>query len=170
LKLNKNNFPHEIHRFLKDDPSNVYGEEKLRIKLKLKSWYQETFQKNNRWNKIQLYKHLKEYSDSELEKLGACFELLFNTNNQYHQVFIRYLKEYQEQKETTTSIIRFISLKVDQNTFEEILNYFGELKRNGKIKNTNQQIARILKLIFNSEKSLKETTIIDRLMNKKGYY
>ena len=170
MKLNKNNFLHEIHRFLRDDPSNAYEVEKLRIKQKLKFWYQETFQKNNRWNKTQLYKHINDYSNQEIEKLKECYKVLFNTENQYHLVFIRYLQEFQEQREISTSALGSDRLKVDQNTFEEILNYFGELKRDGKIKSTNKQIAKILKLIFNSEKSLKETTIIERLMNKKGYY
>ena len=169
MKLNKNNFPHEIHRFLKDDPSNAYEKEKLRIKQKLKFWYQETFQKNNRWNKTQLYKHINDYSDQEIEKLNECYKVLFNADIQYHRIFLRYLQEFQEQREIATSVLGSDRLIVDQGTFEEILNYFGELKRKGKIKSTNKQIARILKLIFNSKKSLKETTIIDRLRNKKEY-
>lgn len=101
--------------------------------------------------------------------MNECYKVLFNADNQYHQTFLRYLQEFQEQREIATSALCSDRLKVDQNTFEEILNYFGELKRNGKIKNTNQQIARILKLIFISEKSLEESTIIDRLRNKKEY-
>jgi hypothetical protein len=136
----------------------------------LKYWYQQSFQKNNRWNRTELKKQIKHYSVQELDKLGACFKLLFNTNNKYHQAFLKYLNEYQIQKYLTKSILGTPGLKVNQKTYEEIIHYFGELKRADKLQNTNKQIAKILKLVLDPDRPLEETTIIDRLMNKKSYY
>jgi len=118
----------------------------------------------------QKYRLIQDYSVQDLEKLGACFELIFNTDNQYHQVFIRCLQEYKIQKEIAKSNQSIPRLKVNQRTFEEIINYFGDIKRVDQINNTNKEIAKILKLILEPDKSLEERTIIDRLMNKKGYY
>ena len=59
--------------------------------------------------------------------------MLFDHDRKYNKVFIRYVQEYQEQKESANP--ESIKLKVDQKTFEEIINYFGDLKRSGKIKN-----------------------------------
>ena len=168
MKLNKNNFPNEIHRFLYADASVAYEKKKNHIKQNLKSWYQETFQKNNRWNRTQLYSLIKDYSDNEINKLCECFAILFDQERKYNKVFIRYVQEYQEQKELANPESN--KLKVDQKTFEEVINYFGDLKRSGKIKNSNQQIAQILKQILNPDKTLKATTIMDRLKNKKGYH
>jgi hypothetical protein len=153
-----------------EDQRFATEEEKSLIKKELKHWYQHSFQKNNRWNRAELKKQIKDYSDHELEKLGACFELLFNTNNQYHRVFHRYLKSYQNEKEIAKSNLGTARLKVSQNTFEEIIQYFGDLKRDGKIMNTNKQIARVLKRMLDPDTSLEEITIMDRLTNKKGYY
>ena len=60
-------------------------------------------------------------------------------------------------------------MKVSQKTFEEIIHYFGELKREGQINNTNKEIAKIVNLVFNPDIVLEETTIIDRIRNKKEY-
>lgn len=166
--IRNNKFPVQINAII-NDTGFVGGKKRELIKQELKFWYLHSFQKNNRWNRTMLMNHIKDYSDPELRKLGECFKLLFNTNNQYHQVFIRYLQEYQTQKEISKSTLGTPRLKVSQNTFEEIIHYFGELKRADQIDNTNKEIAKILKLILDPDKSLKETTIIDRLMNKKGY-
>ena len=169
MKLNKNRFPLQINKYI--NSSGFAGEKKKNlIKQQLKSWYQYSFQKNNRWNRTQLRKQVKDYPVNELKKLGICFALLFNTDNQYHQVFIRYLEEYKAEKELIKSNLGTPRLKVSQNTFEEIIHYIGNLKRANKLKNTNKEIAKILKLILEPDKSLEERTIIDRLMNKKGYY
>ena len=169
MKFNKNKFTLQINEYI--NGSGHAGEEKKNlIRQQLKSWYQHSFQKNNRWNRTQLRKQVKDYSVNELEKLGICFALLFNTENQYHQVFIRYLQEYQAQKEIAKSNLGTSRLKVSQKTFEKIIHYFGDLKRSDQIKNTNKEIAKILKLILEPDNSLEERTIIDRLMNKKGYY
>lgn len=152
------------------DPSVAYEKKRNLIKPKLKSWYQETFLKNNRWNRSQLYGFIKDYSNDEINNLWECFTLLFDQDRKYNQVFCRYLQEYQNQKETTKSQLGTSRLKVSQKTFEEIIKYFGDLKRSGKIKNSNKQIAQILKRIMNPDKMLKESTIIDRLKNKKGYH
>lgn len=169
MKLNKNRFPLLIDEVIKDERF-ASEEKKSLIKRELKHWYQHSFQKNNRWNRAELKKQSKDYSDQELEKLGACFELLFNMNNQYHWVFQRYLKAYQNEKEIAKSNLGTARLKVDQRTFEEIIHYFGDLKRADKVMNTNKQIARVLKRMFDPDSSLKEITIIDRLTNKKSYY
>ena len=150
-------------RFANEEKQDLFEKE-------LKHWYQNSFQKNNRWNRTELKKQIKDYSSHELDKLERCFELLFNTYNIYHHVFIRYLKEYQIQKDLAKSILGTPRLKVSQKTFEEIIHYFGELKRADKLQNTNKQIAKILRLILDPDRPLEETTIIDRLMNKKSYY
>ena len=169
MKFNKNKFPLQINKYI--NGSGLAGEEKkYLIKQQLKSWYQNSFQKNNRWNRTQLRKQVKDYSVNELKKLEVCFELLFNVDNQYHRVFHRYLKAYQYEKEIAKSNLGTSRLKVSQKTFEEIIHYFGDLKRSDQIKNTNKEIAKILKLILEPDNSLEERTIIDRLMNKKGYY
>lgn len=169
MKFNKNKFPLQINAAI-NEKSIASEEKKYLIRQELKSWFQHSFQKNNRWNRTKIIKQVKDYSAQELEKLGVCFELLFNTDNQYHQVFIRYLQEFQGQREITKSNLGTPRLKVSQRTFEEIIHYFGDLKRADKVNNTNKEIAKILKLIIDPDKSLEETTIIDRLMNKKGYY
>jgi hypothetical protein len=148
----------------------VTEEKKELIKQELKYWYQHSFQRNNRWSRTELNKQIKDYSAQELDKLGACFELLFNTDNQYHNVFIKYLNEYQIQKNLAKLALGTPRLKVNQKTYEEIIHYFGELKRANKLQNTNKQIAKILRLILDPDRPLEETTIIDRLMNKKSYY
>lgn len=135
----------------------------------LKQWYQQSFQKNNRWNRTELKKQIKDYTVQELDKLGACFELLFNTNNKYHLAFIKYLNEYQLQKDIAKLALGTPRLKVNQKTYEEIIHYFGELKRENQINNTNKEIAKIVNLVFNPDMVLEETTIIDRLRNKKEY-
>ena len=169
MKFNKNRFPLQINAVINDQ--RTAGEKKIHlIKQELKLWYQSSFQKNNRWNRTELKKQIKDYSDHEIEKLGACFELLFNTNNQYHRVFQRYLKAYQDEKEIAKSNLGTARLKVDQRTFEEIMHYFGELKRTGKVRNTNKQIARVLKRMLDPDTALEEITIMDRLTNKKSYY
>ena len=168
LKFNKNKFPLLINAVTNDQ--RTAGEEKKNlIRQQLKSWYQHSFQKNNRWNRTKLIKQTKDYSIPELNKLGACFELLFNTDNQYHQVFCRYLKAYQEEKEIAKSNLGTPRLNVNQNTLEEIIHYFGDLKRADQIKNTNKEIAKIVQLVFNPDIALEETTIIDRIRNKKEY-
>jgi hypothetical protein len=90
-------------------------------------------------------------------------------DNQYHRVFHRYLNAYQNEKEIAKSNLGTPRLKVNQNTFEDIINYFGDLKRADQIKNTNKEIAKIVQLVFNPNIALEETTIIDRLRNKKEY-
>lgn len=167
--MNNNKFPIKINKFI--NSHGIASENKKTLdKQELKSWYQLSFQKNNRWNRTNLFNQINNYSDQELGKLETCFALLFNTDNQYHRIFIRYVQEYQHQKQIANSILKSPGLKVDQFTYEEIIGYFGDLKRSGKLKNSNKEIAKILKLIFDPDKSLEETTIIDRLMNKKGYY
>ena len=140
LKLNKNNFPLLVNTVIKDQSSTREEKNQL-IRQELKSWYQQCFQKNNRWNRAQLIKHVNDYSVQELDKLGQCFELLFNMDNQYYLVFIKYLNEYQTQKDIAKSILGTSKLTVNQKTFEEIINYFGDLKRVDKLQNTNKQIA-----------------------------
>ena len=167
MKLSKNRFPHEIHRYLYPNPSIVYQEKRPQIKKQLKLWYQHSFQKNNCWNRTQIYSHIKSFTNQELEELLECFELLFTTKNPYHQVFIRYIQEYQDQKTISIATLGTQRLKVDQNTYEEMISYFGALKRDGKINNTNKQIAKLLKLMIHPDRILEETTIVDRLLNKK---
>lgn len=168
MKLNKNRFPLQINKYI--NGSGIANEkEKRLIRQQLKSWYQHSFQKSNRWNKSRLFRHIKDYSGQEIQKLGECFELLFNSDNQYHKVFIRYLGEYKNQRELAKSNLGASRLKVNQNTFEDIINYFGDLKRADQIKNTNKEIAKIVQLVFNPDIALEETTIIDRLRNKKEY-
>lgn len=166
LKLNRNKFPDDISRYLHKDPSLSYEQKRPVVSQQLKSWYQDNFQKNNRWNRTLLVSRIKSYSDTELKKLGECFEQLFDIKRQYNQTFMRYLDDFTEQKNGLSSK----RLKVDQHTYQEIIKYFGDLRRDGKIQNPNKEIARILKEFLYPDTPLEISTIIDRLQNKKGYY
>lgn len=167
LKHNKNKFPHEIHRYLFTDPSIAYDKKRPQIKQLLKSWYQENFLKYNRWNKTSINSLIKHYSDQEISKLDRCFHMLFDTNRKYNQTFLRYIKEYKDQREADK---KGLCLKVDQETFKDIIKYVGDLKRKGKINNTNHEIAKVLKKFLEPDVPFESATILDRLKNKKGYY
>ena len=169
MKFNKNRFPLLINTIIQNQRL-ASDEKKDLIKKGLKHWYKNSFQRNNRWNRTELKKQIKDYSVQELDKLGVCFKLLFNTDNKYHNVFIKYLNEFQIQRDITKSILGTNRLKVNQKTYEEIIHYFGKMKRANKIHNTNKQIAKILKLVLDPDRPLEEATLIDRLMNKKSYY
>lgn len=170
LKFNRNHFPLELSWYLNLD-IKLRDEEKGKIIGQfLKSWYQNNFQKNNRWNKTLIYSLARNYSETELLTLGQCFPSLFNMNRTYNQPFLRFVHEYRNQKETEKEGSRHLRLKVDQETFKEIIQYFGDLKREGKIKNANHEIAKILKKVLEPDVTFESPTILDRLKNKKGYY
>ena len=96
--------------------------------------------------------------------------MLFEINRTYNQTFLRYLRAYKDQRDAEKKGLRYLRLKVDQKTFKEIIQYFGDLKREGKIKNANHEIAKALKEILEPDVTFETTTILDRLKNKKGYY
>ena len=170
LKLNRNNFPHDLSRYLSVGV-NLKDEEKIqRIRQLLKSWYQDSFLKNNRWNRTLIYSLVKNYTDTEIIKLERCFQLLFEIDRAYNRTFLRYLRDYKDQREAEKKGLGYLRLKVDQETFKEIIQYFGDLKREGKIKNANHEIAKVLKEILEPDVTFETTTLLDRLKNKKGYY
>lgn len=147
------------------------GEEKgVIIGQLLKSWYQNNFQKNNRWNKTLIYSLARNYSETELLILGQCFQLLFDKTRTYNQSFLRFVNEYSERRKQEKEGGGQLRLKVDQETFMEIIRYFGDLKRAGKVKNANHEIAKILKKVMDPDIAFESPTILDRLKNKKGYY
>ena len=170
LKLNRNKFPHDIHRYLNSDISIAYEKKRPQIKQLLKSWYLDSFQKNNRWNKRLINSLAKEYTNTEINELSRGFQSLFDIDRKYNQTFLRYLAEYNNQIEAEKSGLRNLRLKVDQETFKEIIQYFGDLKRAGKIKNANHEIAKVLKRTLEPDVTFESPTILDRLKNKKGYY
>ena len=171
LKLNRNNFPHDLSWYLSVD-INLKDEEKKRAQIRqlLKSWYQDSFLKNNRWNRTLIYSLVKNYSDAEILMLDKCFQLLFEIDRAYNRTFLRYLRDYKDQREAEKKGLGYLRLKVDQETFKEIIQYFGDLKREGKIKNANHEIAKVLKEILEPDVTFETTTLLDRLKNKKGYY
>jgi len=167
LKLNRNKFPNDLSKYL-NLGSKQKDEEKIQqIKQLLKSWYQYSFLKNNRWNRTLIYSLVKNYTDTEIIKLERCFQLLFDINRTYNKTFTRFIRAYLEQREADK---KGLCLKVDQETYKEIIQYFGDLKRDGKIKNANHEIAKVLKEILEPDVTFKSPTILDRLKNKKGYY
>ena len=135
-------------------------EKSQQIKQHLKSWYQDSFLKNNRWNRTLIYSLVKNYSDTEIIKLETCFQLLFDINRKYNQTFLRFIRAYQDQKEADK---KGLCIKVDQKTFKDIIQYFGDLKRERKIKNANHAIAKILKKFLEPDVPFETTTILDRL-------
>ena len=170
LRLNKNKFPNDLSRYL-NVGVNLNEEEKRKlVKQLLKSWYQVNFQKNNRWNRRLIYSLSKNYSDTEMIEIGKCFQLLFDIKRKYNQTFLRYLVEYRDQRNAEKKGLRHLSLKVYQETFKEIIQYFGDLKREGKIKNANHEIAKVLKNFLEPDVTFEPSTILDRLKNKKGHY
>ena len=113
LKLNRNKFPNDLNKYL-NFGSKQKNEEKIQqIKQLLKSWYQYSFLKNNRWNRTLIYSSVKNYTDTEIIKLERCFQLLFEINRKYNQTFLRYLKVYRDQREAEK---KGLCLKVDQET------------------------------------------------------
>ena len=170
LRLTKNKFPEDITRYLFTAPDLKNEQDRIKESRKLKFWYQSCFKKGNRWNRTLLYSLIKTYTEQELLKLKDCFVLLFDINRKYNQIFIRYVDTYMEQQEAQKLGLSSIRLKVGQETYQEILRYFGDLKRDGKIKNSNREIAQILRRFLDPDISLAVSTIIDRLKNKKGYY
>ena len=169
LKLNRNKFPNDLSKYLNFGNKQKDEEKIQRIRQLLKSWYQDSFLKNNRWNRTLIYSLVKNYTDTEIIKLGNCFQLLFEINRAYNQTFLRYLRACRDQREAEKKGLRHLRLKVDQETFKEIIQYFGDLKREGKIKNANHEIAKVLKEILEPDVTFETTTILDRLKNKKGY-
>jgi hypothetical protein len=170
LKLNRNKFPIDLSEYLNSGIKQKDEEKSQRIRQLLKSWYQDSFLKNNRWNRTLIYSLVKNYTDTEIIKLGNCFQLLFEINRAYNQTFLRYVRDYKDQREAEKKGLRYLRLKVDQKTFKEIIQYFGDLKREGKIKNANHEIAKVLKEILEPDVTFETSTILDRLKNKKEYY
>ena len=169
LQLNRNKYPNDLNKYLNFgiNLEEEDEEKRQRIRQLLKSWYQDNFQKNNRWNRTLIYSLLKNYSDTEILELGKCFQLLFDINRKYNQTFLRFIRAYQDQREADK---KGVCLKVDQETYKEIIQYFGDLKRDGKIKNANHEIAKVLEKFLKPDVTFKSPTILDRLKNKKGYY
>ena len=170
LKFNRNRFPNDLHKYLSIGIKQKDEGKNLQIRQLLKSWYQDSFLKNNRWNRTLIYSLVKNYTDTEIIKLERCFQLLFEIDRAYNRTFLRYLRDYKDQREAEKKGLGYLRLKVDQETFKEIIQYFGDLKREGKIKNANHEIAKVLKEILEPDVTFETTTLLDRLKNKKGYY
>ena len=132
LKLNKNKFPHDLSKYLNFGIKQKDKEKSPRIRQLLKSWYQNSFLKNNRWNRTLIYSLVKSYTDTEILKLEKGFLLLFEINRAYNQTFMRYLRAYRDQRGAEKKGLRHLRLKVDQETFKKIIQYFGDLKREGE--------------------------------------
>ena len=166
LKLNKNTFPICILECLKIDKRN---EPPAIVKLILKTWYQSSFQKGNRWNKSLIAKGVKNYLIDELDYLKSCFGILFNCSKKYNKVFISYLDEIVEKNTADESGFTTPKIKISQKSFTELLRTIGEIKKAGEIKNNSAELAEIINRSFASDIQLRPSTIVDRLKNKKGY-
>jgi len=166
LKLNKNMFPILILECLELGKNN---EPLAFILLRLKSWYQSSFQKGNRWNKSLILKGVKDYSIDELDHLKNCFCILFNCSKKYNKVFVSYLDEIAEKKTADESGLANPKIKISQKSFTELLRVIGEIKKAGEIKNNYAELADIINHSFSSDTQLQPSTIIDRLRSKKGY-
>ena len=166
LKLNKNKFPILILECQEFDQNN---ELQAIVKLKLKSWYQSSFQKGNRWNKSLILKGVKNYSIDEITQLQNCFNILFNCERKYNQIFISYLKELLEIRTAEELGLTTIRIKISQSSYIDLLRFLGDLKESGEIQNSNQEIAEIIYHSFSPDIQLQTSTILDRLKNKKGY-
>ena len=167
LNLNKNDFPPSVSRLLKKHAQT--GSELKEIELDiwpLKTWFKETFQKGNRWNRSQIHTTLKKFTEREIEKLKECFTLIFNTDRSYNRAFIKYIDDYIEMQTVSQSELK---IKLDQKGFEALLGFLGELKRDGKIQSNYNEIAKVLSKCIQPDNRLKISTIRDRLRNKKGY-
>lgn len=166
LKRNKNTFPILILEYLEFD-KNI--EPLAFIVLRLKSWYQSSFQKGNRWNKTLIINGTKNYSIDEFGHLKNCFCILFNCSKKYNKVFVSYLDEIAEKKTTDESGLANPKIMIRQKSFTELLRFIGELKKSGKIDNSFAELADIINRSFSSDAQLRPSTIIDRLKNKKEY-
>ena len=122
LKLNRNKFPDDLSKYLNFDNKQKEVEKSQRIKQLLKSWYQDSFLKNNRWNRTSIYSLIKNYTDTEIIKLEKCVQLLFEINRTYNQTFLRYLRAYRDQREAEKKGLRHLlqnpaSLTTQNQTF-----------------------------------------------------
>lgn len=165
LKLNKNNFPALITKYLSSDKSHAG----LIIKNDLKLWYKENFQQGNRWNKRLLKKGTIDYSVIELSQLVVGFRLLFNQEIKYNQTFINYLTYFIEERTAEEEGLAGPRIKISQNSYAELLHTLGNLKGSGEIQNSYRELAAIIYQTFSPETKLKPSTIIDMLKNQKGF-
>lgn len=166
FKLNKSKFPLAINYYLDNGKYSKDNPDREATRQLLRSWYKETFQKSNRWNKTLINRIIKNYSEKEISELRHYFEQLFDASRKYNQIFIKYIEGYIE-KQKTSEFGSFI--KIDQKGYEELLGVIGDLKQSGNIQSNYKEIAEVIYEFIQSDINLKISTIQDRIRNKKGY-
>ena len=165
MKLNKNNFPIVLSKFL--TLNNGYQRIKMGIELKL--WYKASFQKGNRWNNTLIRKGSIHFTVNELSHLLAGFRIMFNAERNYNTIFVAFLSDLIEERTAEEEGLIGPRIKIAQNSYKELLHTLGELKASGEIQNSYRELAAIVYRTFSPETKLRPSTILDRLKNQKGF-
>jgi hypothetical protein len=134
----------------------------------IKSWYQESFQRNNRWNKTLIYKEAIKMNMDQLKLMVVCFDYLFDPEKKYNQVFLNHCHQILDNR-TATPTQHTQKIKISQKAYLELLRLIGEWKTSREIKNTYKELSEIINKVFMPEYPIKPSTIIDRLKDQKGY-
>ncbi len=170
LKVNRNGFPNAIPRILKYRAQNEENFQKSDFKsLQVKNWYIETFQKGNRWNKSMIRSRTCNFTFLEIKTVRSCFIILFNPHRSYNQSFIKFIDQILIEIEEEKSGKAFSKIRISQRAYYDLLQIIGDQKSDGEINNTYKQLAEIIDQSFLPEEPIKQSTIIDRLKNQKGY-
>lgn len=134
----------------------------------LKAWYQERFQKSNRWNKTMINKETRTMSLDQMRMTMVCFEYLFDPERKYNQVFLAHFHKILEDR-TEVPKQPLPKIRISQKAYLELLRIMGEWKSSREIKSTYKELSEIIYMVFTPENPIKPSTIIDRLKDQKGY-
>ncbi len=134
----------------------------------LKAWYQEHFQKSNRWNKTMIYSETRKMNLDQIQMVLACFVYLFDPGKKYNQVFLTHFHQILEDR-TEMPKQPIHKIRISQKAYLELLRMVGEWKSNKEIKGTYKGLSKVIYEVFSPEYPIKPSTIIDRLKDQKGY-
>ena len=134
----------------------------------LKAWYQEHFQRNNRWNKSMIYNEAIKMNADQLNRMSVCFTYLFDPEKKYNQVFLKHCQQILEDRMPTTEP-HIQKIRISQKAYLELLRLVGEWKTTKEIKGTYKELSEVIYEVFSPEYPIKPSTIIDRLKDQKGY-